>query len=64
MDAAVSSEVYSCIRELYGIANELEDAAGEVKASIQGMNTWKYTNDLYTCAEKYRRAARNLERLK
>ena len=64
MDSAVSSEVYSCIRELYAIANELEEAAEEVKASIQGMNTWKYTNDLYSCAEKYRRAARNLERLK
>lgn len=64
MDAAVSSEVYSCIRELYAIANELEDAAGEVTASIQGMNTRKYTNDLYRCAEKYRRAAWNLERLK
>lgn len=64
MDSAVSSEVYSCIRELYAIANELEDAAREVNASIQGMNTWKYTNDLYSCAEKYRRAARNLERLK
>lgn len=64
MDSVVSSEVYSCIRELYAIANELEDAAGEVKASIQGMNTWKYTNDLYNCAQKYRTAARNLERLR
>jgi hypothetical protein len=64
MDSAVNSEVYSCIRELYAIANELEDAAGEVKASIQGMNTGKYTNDLYSCAQKYRNAARNLERLR
>lgn len=62
--ALVSSEVYSCIRELYAIADELEDAAAEVKASIKGMNTGKYTNELYVCAKKYRGAARNLERLR
>lgn len=64
MDSGLSYEVYNCISELYAIANELEDAAAEVQASIQGMNTWKYTNDLYNCAQKYRNAARNLERLR
>lgn len=64
MDATVSSEVYGCIRELYSIANELEEAADEVKESIQGMNTSKYTKELYACAQKYRRAAQNLERLR
>ena len=36
---------------------------GEVKASIQGMNTAKYTNSLYDCAKKYRKAAQNLEKI-
>lgn len=49
---------------MYAIADELEDAAAEVKASIKGMNTGKYTNELYVCAKKYRGAARNLERLR
>lgn len=64
MDSFVRSEIYSCVRELYSIADGLEDAAGEVSASIKGMNTTKYTSDLYDCARKYRGAARNLERLR
>ena len=61
---SVKSEVNACIRELRAIANELEDAAEQVEKSIQGMNTRKYTNDLYRCAEKYRRAANQLERIR
>lgn len=64
MDEAIHIDVSGYIRELYAIADELEEAAGEVSASIQGMNTRKYTNDLYACAQKYRKAARNLERIR
>ena len=64
MDSALKSELRSCIQELYAIANELEDAAGEVTNSISGMNTKKYTNTLYDCAKKYRKAANKLSNIK
>lgn len=59
----VHTEISSCIRELYSIANALEDAADEVTASIQGMSTWYYTNALYICADRYRKAAQKLEKI-
>lgn len=64
MEYSLRVELDSCISQLYRIASELEDAAIEVKASISGMNTKKYTQTLYSCAEKYRRAARKLEKIK
>lgn len=64
MDYAVQSEINSCIRELRSIASELEDAASEVTASINGMNTRKYTNALYNSAKKYRKAADKLSNIK
>lgn len=63
MEQSLRNELNSCIRELYAIANALEDAAAEVKASIQGMSTWQYTTTLYNCASNYRSAAQKLERI-
>lgn len=63
MEQSLRNELNSCIRELYAIANALEDAAAEVKNSIQGMSTWSYTNTLYNCASSYRNAARKLEKI-
>ena len=63
MDASIKSEINCCIRQLYSIANELEDAANEVRRSISGMNTSRYTNTLEDCARKHRRAANNLEKI-
>lgn len=64
MDSHVRAELSACIRELRAIAAELEDAADEVKASIQGMSTWRYTNALYNSADRYRTAAARLDRIK
>lgn len=64
MDISLKNEINSCITELRSIARELDDAADEVAASIQGMNTGKYTKDLYHSADKYREAARKLEKIK
>ena len=64
MDTAVKSEIRSCIRELRAIADGLEDAASEVKNSISGMNTGKYTNTLRECAKKYKKAADKLSKIK
>ena len=63
MEQALKNELTSCIRELYAIANELDDAAAEVKASIQGMSTWYYTSTLCNCASSYRSAAGKLEKI-
>lgn len=64
MDSYVKAELSGCIRELNAIAAALEDAADEVKAGVQGMSTWQYTNALYRCAEKYRRAASKLSKIR
>ena len=63
MDNFSHAELRACISELYKIANELEEVSSEISASIQGMNTVKYTRRLYRCAEEYRKAARNLEKI-
>ncbi|KIR01534.1 hypothetical protein P261_00348 [Lachnospiraceae bacterium TWA4] len=63
MDSYIQHELDSCIVELYSIARELENVANEIRASIQGMNTNKYTKDLEKCADKYRKAARRLEKI-
>jgi len=64
MDSSLKWELSNCISRLKTLANELEHAADEVQASIQGMSTRKYTNTLYSCAKKYRKAAQRLERIK
>lgn len=64
MDYSLKNKINSCITELYSIARDLESAANEVDGSITGMNTKKYTKKLYSCASKYRTAARELEKIK
>ena len=63
MDAGVRWEIQSCIHELRSISSELEEVAGQIDCSISGMSTWKYTNALRKCADKYKRAAGKLENI-
>jgi len=42
----------------------LNGVSGEVKASIDGMNTNKFTNALKTSASKYSKAAGKLGKIK
>lgn len=64
MDLLLRYELDRCITELYQVAAALEDAADEVGRSIQGMSTRQYTNSLYNSADRYRRAANKLARIK
>ena len=64
MNATLRREIDSCIAELRSIVNGLNDVSGEIKSSIDGMNTNKFTNALKTSANKYQQAANKLGRIK
>ena len=53
MASEVRGEIAFCIRELYDIANKLENAADEVDKSISGMNTRPYSRRLYESVYAY-----------
>lgn len=64
MNRNVKSELESCIRELYSIARELDSISNDVKTSISGINTVRYIQGLENSANKYRKAAQKLEKIK
>lgn len=64
MNSNVKSELESCIRELYSIARELDSISNDVKTSISGINTVRYIQGLENSANKYRKAAQKLEKIK
>ena len=61
---SVYSDIRECETELRSIARELEDVADDLKDAIIGMSLFKYTWTLENCAEKYRKAANKLSRIK
>jgi SLT domain-containing protein len=60
----VKNEIDSCIRELNYIVRELDSISNEVKSSISGINTVRYTRGLENSANRYRKAAQKLGRIK
>lgn len=64
MDSGLRSEINDCIRELYAISNELEEVSNDLQRSISGMVLSPYTLILEFCAEKYRLAAKKLEKVR
>ena len=64
MNASLRSELNSCISELGKIVRGLNDVSEEIKQSIEGMNTNKFTNALKTSANKYQKAATQLRKIK
>lgn len=64
MSSNVKGEIESCIRELNSIVRELESISSQVKSSISGVNTVRYTRGLENSANKYRKAAQKLGRIK
>jgi len=64
MNAATKRELDSCIAELNSIVRGLNAVSDEIKGSISGMNTNKFTNALKTSASKYSKAAGKLGKIK
>ena len=64
MTATLKNEINSCIAELNSIVKGLSDVSDEVKGSISGMNTNKFTNALKSSASKYQKAAGKLAKIK
>lgn len=57
-------EIIDCISELESIVNQLYAVSDDIEKSVKGMNTYKYRRALEKSAEKYKRAANKLKKIK
>lgn len=64
MDWSLRRELDSCIYELNSIVKQLYEVSDDVADSISGMNTKKYTKSLDKAADKYKKAANKLKKIK
>lgn len=64
MSSNIQPEIDSCIRELNAIVRELEAISDELKESITGINTVRFTKGLEYSAGKYQKAARTLSMIR
>lgn len=64
MERSLRNELDSCISELRSIVRQLNGVSADIKDSISGMNTNKFTNSLEKSAGKYKKAADKLSKIK
>lgn len=64
MDSSLGNEINGCVSELQSIVRQLYSVSSDIKDSISGMNTNKFTNGLERSAEKYQKAANKLKKIK
>lgn len=64
MDRSLQNELNGCIAELQSIVRQLYAVSGDIRDSISGMNTRKFTNGLERSADKYQKAANKLKKIK
>lgn len=57
-------DILDCITELNRIAEELKAAALDIQRSIVGIDTQKTVKGLNDAADKYKRAAENLRKIR
>ncbi len=64
MDRSLRRELDYCINELNAIVRQLYEASDDVAESITGMNTKKYTKSIDKAADKYKKAANKLKKIR
>ncbi len=64
MDRSLRRELDYCINEINTIVSQLYGVSDDVADSISGMNVKKYTNSIDKAAEKYKKAATKLKKIR
>ncbi len=64
MEHSLRIELDNCISELRSIVRQLNGVSSDIKDSVIGMNTNKFTKELEKSAEKYKKAANKLSKIK
>ena len=64
MNSSLRYEIDECINEINSIVRQLRQVANDIEQNISGMNTGKYTRGLETSADKYKKAADKLRKIR
>lgn len=62
MDFTLRQEIRSCINNMNQTANYLEQAAGQMEASLKGLGNMNICRRMRSDANEYRKAAKELSK--
>ena len=64
MNSSLRYEINECINEINSIVSQLRQVANDIEQNISGMNTGKYTRGLEASADRYKKAADKLRKIR